>query len=79
MESLSFSSIADAVEQYVTPALGAYAADYDAKAIVRSLFDFDPAGHLVPAADVSDGHGGIDPDSFWAAVSAHDLTGEYGI
>lgn len=64
---MEFESLTEIVNQYVIPALGDFAADYDAAGIAHDLFDVSERGLLVPSAAASDGEGGIDADAFWAA------------
>lgn len=55
-----------AAEQYVSSALGDYAAEHDVPAITDALYD------LAGSWDVRQ----VDPDRFWSVVQRHALPGQ---
>lgn len=52
--------------EYVTAALGDFAADFDVKAIAHEIFDYTPGqqGHYTL---------NVDEDTFWSIVAAHEV------
>ena len=63
----NFTTIQDAIDYEVEPALGEYASDYDVEAIAREFFD---------VYDEHDGFYASDDDDarFWAIVEKHDIS-----
>lgn len=57
-----YSSKTDAVEQYILPALGEYAADYDIDAIFDEAFEW------------VDGKLKVDGSNFYAIAAANDIS-----
>lgn len=60
-----YSSKTDAVEQYILPALGEYAADYDIDAIFDEAFKW---------VDGVDGGFKVDGSNFYAIAAANDIS-----
>ncbi len=61
----TYTTIQDAIDYEVEPALGEHASDYDMEAIAREYFD---------RYDERDGFSASDPDSFWAIAAKHDIS-----
>lgn len=71
-----FTTITDAIEQAITPALGEYGNDYDLEAIAREMFaykvDTDADGNeLLKTAGFEQT---VDDAGFWAIAEKHDTT-----
>ena len=61
----TYTTIQDAIDYEVEPALGEHASDYDTKAIAREYFD---------CYDEHDGFSATDPDSFWDIAAKHEIS-----
>ena len=61
----TYTTIQDAIDYEVEPALGEYAKDYDMEAIAREYFDL---------YDERDGFSASDPDGFWDIAARHDIS-----
>lgn len=61
----TYTTIQDAIDYEVEPALGEYAKDYDMESIAREYFD---------RYDERDGFSASDPDSFWAIAAKHEIS-----
>ena len=61
----TYTTIQDAIDYEVEPALGEHARDYDMEAIAREYFD---------RYDEHDGFSASDPDSFWGIAAKHDIS-----
>ena len=61
----TYTTIQDAIDYEVEPALGEHAADYDTEAIAREYFD---------RYDERDGFSASDPDSFWDIAARHEIS-----
>lgn len=60
-----YTTKTDAIEQYIEPALGDHAADFDMDAIFEDYFEYDEAERgFVEREDVY----------FWEIAQAHDIT-----
>ena len=61
----AYTTKTDAIEQYIEPALGEHAADFDMDAIFHDFFEYDEdARGFVEREDVD----------FWDVAQAHDTT-----
>lgn len=65
--SETYATRTDAIEQYIEPALGDYASDYDVDGIFADYFEYR-----------EDEHGFVEREGadFWGVARAHDVSGK---